>query len=108
MGLSIIAPGKDLTGNDELTQSLALFFLTPKGSICLHPQQGFGIFDYVDQNVNVILKLIRAARTGIELWDNRINVLKVVPIFTTGKLVMSVTWSPKTDITNIINTQFNT
>ena len=106
MGLSLIQPGVNLTGNDELAQSLSLYFRTPKGSIPLHPELGFGIFGYVDRNWTAFIALIREVRIGIALWDNRIYVISAIPTFATGKLTMSVTWSPATDAGNIINSQF--
>lgn len=106
MALSVTEAGKNLTGNEDLAQSLELYFRTPKGSIALHPWLGFGIFDYVDRNVTTILDIIRDVYTGIKLWDSRIVVKKATPTFTTGKLKMSVTWYPADDSTNIIQSQF--
>ena len=103
MGMSLLQPGINLTGNDELAQSLSLYFRTPKGSIPLHPELGFGIFDYVDRNITAIINLIREVNTGIALWDSRITLVKATPTFTaSGTLTMVVKWKPTSDGTNII------
>lgn len=106
MAMSITTPGTNLTGVEDLAQSLALYFTTPKGSIPLHPWLGFAIFNYVDRNIDSVLNMIREVRTGIALWDSRIKVLKATPIFEVGKLKMVVVWTPADDTANIIQSQF--
>lgn len=108
MGASLKNAGVNLTGIDELQQSLSLYFITLKGSIPLHPELGFGIFDYVDRNVSLILALIREVNTGVALWDNRIKLISAVPIFGVGTLTMKVAWAPANNTTNIINQTFPT
>lgn len=106
MSMSVTQSGVYLSGVEELAQSLSLYFRTPKGSIPLHPERGFGIFDYVDKNIPAILNLIREVRTGVELWDTRINLVSSVPIFEPGKLKLIVRWNPKTDSNNVIQSTF--
>lgn len=106
MGMSLIQAGINLTGNDALAQSIALYFRTPKGSICMNPRLGFAIFNYVDRNVRSVLALIREVRTGLALWDNRITVISALPTYSEGKLFLSVTWAPAASSNNTINSQF--
>ena len=103
--MSVTKPGVRLTGNDALEQSISLYFRTVKSSICLHPEQGFGIFNYVDRNIGAVLNLIREVRTGLALWDNRYIVIKAIPVFSVGKLQMKVSWLPADQSTNIIQSQ---
>ncbi len=104
--MSIKDRGVILTGIADMAQSLDLYFRTPKGSICLHPELGFGIFDYVDRNPGAVLQLIREVRKGISLWDSRILVIAAEPIFEVGKLKMKVRWSPKDTTNNVVTTFF--
>ena len=105
MAMSVAGSGKNLTGKEDMAQSLGLYFITPKGSICLHPELGFGIFDYVDKNAADVLKMTREIRTGIQLWDPRIIVKSAKPLFDKGKLKVTITWYPADDATNIIQQQ---
>lgn len=107
MSMSLTHPATELQGTDALRQSIGLYFTTPKGSIPLHPHLGFAIFNYVDRNINSVLKLIREVRTGIALWDNRITIISAVPLFGVGKLTMRVVWMPSNDSSNIITSNFD-
>lgn len=107
MCMSVKENGVFLKGLDDLTQSIALYFRTPKGSICLHPELGFGIFDHVDRNIEVFLDIIREVRTGMALWDKRIEVLQAIPSFEEkGKLKLSVIWRPVENISEPIQNDF--
>lgn len=102
MAMSITESGKYLSGLEELAQSVALYFRTPLGSVPLHPELGFAIFDYVDRNHGTILRMIREVRNGLGLWESRINVVKATATFNKdGKMKLKVTWAPVDDVESV-------
>jgi len=105
--MSITQSGTYLTGIDALSQSLSLFFKTPKGSVPLHPRLGHSVKDKIDRNIADLLQLIRDINNGLALWDTRITVIRITPTFDQhGKLKIGVRWRPTEAPTNIINSEF--
>jgi len=103
MNMSTTQPATWVTGIEMLRQSISQYFKTVKGSIPMHPELGFVIYDYVDRNPGTIMNLVREISIGLKLWDKRYNVVRVVPTYTEGKLSIYLAWQLADDDTNTIN-----
>jgi phage baseplate assembly protein W len=90
--MSITTPQVWVTGIAELEQSIALFFTTPKYSVPLQPWQGNGVTTMVDRNISSILKLIAEAHDGLAIWDNRIQVVSILPNQNEKGITVQVKW----------------
>jgi phage baseplate assembly protein W len=103
MNMSTTQPGTWVDGIDMLKQSIAQYFKTVKGSIPMHPELGFGIYEYVDRNPGTIMDMVREISKGMQLWDSRINVLRATPTYTEGKLSIYLLWALADDDSNTFN-----
>lgn len=91
------APGVDVTGDDELAQSVTMIFGTRAGSVPGRPQYGFRILDVVDQPVNLMRPIfLREARRALVVNEPRVQLVSVdiVPGDALGEVIGRVHWQP--------------
>lgn len=89
-------PGEVVENFDDIEQCIRTILTTKKGSVPHEPLFGCDAWLWVDAPVNVALpNMIRECVEAIELWEPRIEVVRVTHSSGVEQVLISVEWQPK-------------
>lgn len=103
--------GEIVAGYDDLAQEVYLFLCTPKGSVPLHPEQGWDMERFRDRNLVGSQMLIAAElRRGMARDVPRVDLIDLDVRWEFTSVTIRVTWAPKgavseqfvTEVTNVL------
>lgn len=98
------AVGQEVTGLDELEQSLRIIVRTPKGSVPGRPTFGVDVFAWVDDPITTLRpKAIRELQRSIPESDARLAILGIVisDPDERGGIPVSITWQPAAGLSTV-------
>lgn len=90
------APGEVVESFEDIDQCLRTILTTKKGSVPHEPLFGCDAWLWIDAPVNVAVpNMIRESVESIELWEPRIEVVRVTHSSDIEQVTISVEWQPK-------------
>lgn len=89
-------PGEVVEGFDDVDQCIRVILSTAKGSDPHRPLFGCDAWKWIDAPTNVALpNMIREAVDSLELWEPRIDVVRITRSVDGEQVSITVEWQPK-------------
>lgn len=90
------SPGEIVTGLDDLDQCICIILKTRKGSVPHRPLFGCDAWLYLDRPVNVAIpNIVREVADALEMWEPRIELVKVTATVDGSQATVTITWQPR-------------
>lgn len=91
------APGEVVENFDDIDQCVRTILTTKKGSVPHEPLFGCDAWLWLDAPVNVAVpNMIRECAESLDMWEPRIDVVRITRSIEAEKVTISVEWQPKT------------
>jgi uncharacterized protein len=97
--LSLDVQGKLVQGLDDIRQCIRIICTTPRGTDPLRPFFACDVYKYLDKPINVVIaNIFKEIKEALEMWEPRIENIKLSHTLDVSSLVVTIQFSIKNTV----------